>query len=85
VATSTTSGSPSTEAQRTRTASMEDLPHTPHEDEVTCSRSSDGSGTGTPGRSSTERVLYSPDWPLDSQARTVSIWSWPVSSPSVMQ
>ena len=34
-----------------------------------------GSGTGTPGRSSTERVLYSPDSPLDSQARTVSIWS----------
>src|SRR4029450_11950500 len=45
------------------TASIDALPQTPHDEEVTASRSSDGSGTGTPGRRSTVRTVNSWAWP----------------------
>ena len=51
--------SPARVGQSTVTASIDAFPQTPHDDEVTASRSSDGSGTGTPGRRSTVSTLNS--------------------------
>ena len=63
---------PATVGQAAVTASIEALPQTPQDEEVTASRSSDGSGTGTPGRRSTVSTLNSCACPSGAQKRTAS-------------
>jgi hypothetical protein len=77
--------SPARVGQATVTASIEALPQTPHDDEVTASRSSDGSGAGTPGRRSTVRTLNSWAWPSGAQKRTASMSSGEATSRSLTQ
>ena len=71
--------------QATVTASIDALPQTPHDEEVTARRSTDGSGTGTPGRRSTVSTLSSCACPSGAQNRTASTSSGWATSRSLTQ